>query len=207
MTAQLELVHVAPPATPAEPRADHFVVGQLIEPGARILDIGCGDGALMRLLAREKQARCSGLERDPAKVRACVAAGLSVTQGDAVRDLSAFPNGGFDAVILSQSLQKMPDPRAVLKEAARIGKRVIVSIHNAGHWRARTKLLLEGRTARWSELNRACTVRDFAELSRALLLNIETAVPITRGRIGAPFAKTLWRANWFAEEAVFLLAD
>ncbi len=207
MTAQLELVHVAPPQAQADPRADHFVIGQLIDSGARILDIGCGDGALMRLLAREKQARCSGIERDPAKVRACVAAGLSVTQGDAAADLSAFPAGGFDVVILSQSLQKMPDPRAVLREAARIGGRVIVSIQNAAHWRARIQLLVEGRAARWGEINRPCTVRDMAELARALRLSVETAVPITRGRIGAPFAKTVWRANWFAEEAVFLLAD
>lgn len=205
--AQLELVHPAPPADPrgTPPRADHAVISQLIDPGARVLDVGCGDGALLHLLARENGARGSGLERDPRLVRACVAHGLAVVQGDADTDLASFPSGGFDVVILSHTLQGLSDPRATLKQAGRIGARVIVSVRNAAHWRARTQLL-GGRAARYDMPIRAMSVRDMAELARACLLTIETAVPLSRGQAGAPFAKTLWRPNWFAEEAVFLLA-
>lgn len=205
--AQLELVHRAPldePRTRA-PRADHAVIAQLIDENARVLDLGCGDGALMHLLARTCKARVSGMERDPKLVRACVSSGLSVVQGDAETDLAAFPSGGFDVVILSHALQHFNDPRVALKQAGRIGARVIVSIRNAAHWQARTRLL-GGRAAHYDMPLRAMSMRDMADLARASLLSIETAVPLSRGTPGAPFAKTLWRANWFAEEAVFLLA-
>jgi len=205
--AQLELVHPAPPedARTRTPRADHAVIAQLIDENARVLDVGCGDGALMHLLARTCKARVSGLERDPKLVRACVSGGLSVVQGDAEADFAAFPSGGFDVVILSHTLQTLNDPRAALKQAGRVGGRVIVSIRNAAHWQARTRLL-GGRAAHYNAPLRAMSVRDMADLARASLLTIETAVPLSRGSAGAPFAKTLWRPNWFAEEAVFLLA-
>jgi hypothetical protein len=99
----------------------------------------------------------------------------------------------------------------VLRQAGRVGDKVIVSIRNGAHWHARWQLLSKGRavspSGAWadSEPKRACSVRDFANLARELRFGIETAVPLSKGRPGAPFAKTLWRANLFAEEAVFLL--
>jgi methionine biosynthesis protein MetW len=204
--AQLELVHPTPlDVKLGEPRPDHAVMPHLVDEGARVLDVGCGDGALLALLARESRTRGSGLELDPALVRACIARGISAAQGDADRDLADFPSGTFDVVIFSHTLQHLHDPRAALKQAARIGARVIVTMKNAAHWQARTQLGFGGRAANWDQLHRAASVRDIAELARACRLSIETAVPLTKGRAGAPFAKVLWRANWFADEAVFLL--
>lgn len=206
--AQLELVHPAPEADPTEPRADHAAIARMVSDGARVLDIGCGDGALMTLLARECGARVRGLELEAARAHGCVRRGLSVVQGDAERDLEAFPSGSVDYVILSRTLQCLDRPHAALRQAARIGERVIVSLANAGHWSARVRML-GGRLAQehWGgELRHPCSIRDFAEIARGLRLTVERAVPLSKGAPGAPFAKTLWRANWFAEEAVFLLA-
>ncbi|MBC7768602.1 MAG: methyltransferase domain-containing protein [Phycisphaerales bacterium] len=202
--AQLELVHPAPLDLAAEPRADHNVIAQLVSEGARVLDVGCGDGALIGLLTRACSARVRGLEIDPIKVHGCVARGLSVVQGDAERDLEAFPSGAFDYVIFSQALMKLQRPQQALKIAARVGERVIVSINNAGHWRARTRHMFKGRLAHWAD-DAPCTVRDFADMARGLRLTVERAVPLSGGHAGAPFAKTLWRANLFSEQAVFVL--
>jgi methionine biosynthesis protein MetW len=202
--AQLALVQNAEPVAPA--RADHQLIAQMIGDAAHVLDVGCGDGALMRLLRRECGARVRGIERDAPHVRACVKAGLSVVQGDAARDLAAFPDDAFDVVIFSRSLTRLPDPRAALKEAGRIGKHVIVSFDNAGHWPKRLRLLLAGRTTGPGVSATVCfTIRDFAALARSAGLSIERASPLSHARPGAPFAQTLWRANWFAESAVVLL--
>lgn len=199
----LELVHTAP-AAPSKPRLDHAVIALSITEGARVLDVGCGDGALIAQLAADRGARVRGLELDPAKVRSCVARGLSVVQGDAERDLDLFPSASFDYVVFNDVLLKLKEPRAALRAAARIGEQVIVSIDNAAHWRHRLRLLNQGRLARW-EGDAQCSIRDFAALARDLRLTIERATPISGESPGAPFAKTLWRANWFAEKAVFVL--
>ena len=212
--AHLELVHVAP-EDPARPRSDHEVIARFIERGSTVLDVGCGDGALMRLLARACEARARGIERDKTKVRACVGHGLAVVQGEAERDLAAFPSGSFNYVVLSRTFQALEHPREVLRQAARIGDHVIVSIANFAHWRGRTEFLRTGRipapqmqTPGWadSDILRPCSIRDFAELARDMRFTIESAVPLSGARPGAPFAQKLWRPNWFAEEAVFLLA-
>jgi len=205
--AQLELVRSEPlDLSPAEPRVDHLVIAQMIDDGASVLDVGCGDGALMQLLQRECRAKVRGLERDKTKAAGCVTRGLSVVQGDAERDLAQFPSASFNVVVLSQSIVAMQNPREVLRQAGRVGERVIVSLRNAGQWRRRFALLNKGRTG-WPNTTQAapCSIRDLAETAREMRFTIERAVPISDGQAGAPFAKTIWRANWFAEEAVFLL--
>ena len=205
--AQLELVHPSPlELTNAEPRGDHVVISQMVTNGARVLDVGCGDGALMQLLARECAAKVRGLEIDPNKAHRCVVRGMSVVQGDAERDLGEFPSGAFDYVVFSHTLQHFRRPQAALKQAGRIGQQVIVSITNAGRWDKRAQIVMKGRLGPSEHLQRY-TVRDFADLAREMRFSIDRAVPLSRGRAGAPFAKTIWRANWFAEEAVFLLTS
>jgi methionine biosynthesis protein MetW len=208
-----DVVQLATPVR-GRPRADHEVIAQMVEAGAKVLDVGCGDGALLHLLARERGVKGRGMELSQAGVNACVARGLSVVQGDADRDLSDYPDQAFDYVILSKTIQAVRHPRGVLSELVRIGERAIVSLPNFGHWRVRAQLALSGRMpvtaslpSRWCDTENLhlCTVRDFAELARDLRLQIERAVPLSGGAAGAPFAQTLWRANWFAEEAVFLL--
>jgi methionine biosynthesis protein MetW len=212
--AHLELVHVAPDES-TRSRPDHDVIARFIERGSSVLDVGCGDGALIRLLARECDARARGLDRDKTRVRACVGRGLAVVQGEAERDLAAFPSGSFNYVVLSRTFQALEQPREVLRQAARIGDHVIVSIANFAHWRGRMELLRSGcvprpqvQSAGWadSDILRPCSIRDFAELARDMRFTIESAVPLSGGQPGAPFAQKLWRPNWFAEEAVFLLA-
>ncbi|MGE0828826.1 MAG: methionine biosynthesis protein MetW [Hyphomonadaceae bacterium] len=197
-------------------RVEFDVIANMVTPGAKVLDVGCGDGALLQMLAHRKNVRGRGLELSQAGVNACVAKGLSVIQGDADRDLADYPDRAFDFVILSDTIQQVRFPRRVLQELARIADRAIVSFPNFGHWGVRWQLLSRGRmpdtpalpTRRCETENlHFCTVRDFAELAEELGLTVERAVPISNGRAGAPFAKTLWRANWFAQEAVFLLAS
>lgn len=208
MAAQLELVHGAAPVfEPARVRPDHAIIARMVDDGSSVLDVGCGDGALISLLTHECHARARGLERDKAKVRGCVVRGLSVVQGDAETDLAAFPSGAFGFVVFSHTLQTLAHPREALRQAGRVGERVIVSIRNAGRWTARARLL-GGRTgADWRDgtVERPTSVREFAELVREMRFGIETAIPLSNGKSGAPFARTLWRANMFAEEAVFLL--
>jgi len=210
---QLELVRAPAEFADAPARADFDVIARMVDDGASVLDVGCGDGALISLLTRTCGARARGLERDKAKVRACVAQGLSVVQGDAETCLADYPSVAFNYVVFSHSFQCLARPRAALRQAGRVGEKVIVSIRNGAHWRDRLRLLSEGCVAPidgpgWADgnLKRACSVRDFAALAREMRFNVETAIPLSKGRPGAPFAKTLWRANVFAEEAVFLLA-
>ncbi|MET0183320.1 MAG: methionine biosynthesis protein MetW [Caulobacterales bacterium] len=196
-------------------RGDYAVIASMVHEGARVLDIGCGDGELLQMLQRERGAKARGMELSQDGVNASVAKGLSVVQGDADRDLVDYPDNSFDYVILSKTIQAVRHPREVLKELARISERAIVSLPNFGHWRMRSQLLLTGRMpntpalpTRWCETENLhlCTIRDFADLTQELRLDIERAVPIAGGQPGPPFARSLWRANWFAEEAVFLLA-
>ena len=160
----------APPSAVGDLRRDLRLIAEMIEPGARVLDIGCGDGALLAFLAREKGVDARGIELSQSGVNACVRHGLSVIQGDADRDLDTFPAGAFDVVVLSQTLQATRQPRHVVEALVRIGKRAIVSFPNFGFWRIRLGLLCGGRMPVSELLNNSwyetpnihlCTVADF----------------------------------------------
>jgi methionine biosynthesis protein MetW len=122
-------------------REDFREILRLVRPGSRVLDVGCGEGALLDLLAHEKQVDARGLELSASGVAACMARGLSVVQGDADLDLDHFPDRSFDYAVLSQTLQATRNPRHVLDELLRIADRAIVSFPNFGHWRVRWSLL------------------------------------------------------------------
>jgi methionine biosynthesis protein MetW len=219
MTAQLELDRARPAEAvsgpPDELRRDLRLIADMIAPGARVLDIGCGDGALLAYLARAKNVDGRGIELSQSGVNACVGHGLSVIQGDADRDLDAYPKGAFDVVVLSQTLQATRNPRRVVESLVRIGRRAIVSFPNFGFWRVRLTLLLGGRMPvspllphPWYETPNIhlCTIRDFVALCDAIGVRVERSV--TLDRHGRPFALDPHGglANLLAEQGVFVLA-
>ena len=189
-------------------RPDLAIIAAQIAPGARVLDIGCGDGALMAALtARGVDAR--GMELDGACVERCVARGLSVMQGDADRDLADYGDGAFDYAILSQALQTMHHPADVVEQLLRIGKRAFVSFPNFAHWRVRASLLWSGRMpvtrllpVAWYETPNIhhVTVRDFRAFAAQRGIRVEQAWFLSGDRLTSPAA-----AGWRAEHAVFLL--
>ena len=198
---------------PADMRIDLRLVAEMVEPGSRLLDVGCGDGALLNHLTHEKDVDGRGIELSMDGVHRCVKQGLSVIQGDAETDLKDYPTGAFDYVVLSQTLQAMREPRAVLEQLVRIGRRAIVSFPNFGYWRIRMQLLLTGRmpvTKRleyqwWETPNiHFCTIDDFVDLCRQVGVSIERTMILDRAdRVVARHHGRL--ANLLGEQAVFLL--
>lgn len=129
----------------SELRPDLRIIADNVTPGSRVLDVGCGDGALMAALRDTRQVRARGLEINPANVSAAVTRGLSVIQGDADTDLGDYPSDSVDYAILSQTLQTTRAPHLVLEELLRIGRQAFVSFPNFAHWRIRASLLARGR--------------------------------------------------------------
>ena len=205
----------APPdAPPLAPRVDHLVVRDLVEPDARVLDVGCGDGALLALLRRERGVDGRGIEISREGVAACLGRGLAVIQGDADTDLAAYPDDAFDYVILSQTIQATRQPKVVLEHMLRIGRRAIVSFPNFGHWRVRSEIALRGRMPvtqnlpdTWYDTPNIhfCTIRDFVGLCRVVGARIERATALDAG--GQPMRFTLpwWVWNLVGQQGVFLL--
>jgi methionine biosynthesis protein MetW len=195
-------------------RPDYLHVASMIAPGSKVLDVGCGDGGLLKLLRDERGVDGRGIELSREGVNDCVAAGLAVIQGDADTDLAFYPDDSFDVVILSQTIQATRAPRAVLEHMLRIGKRAIVSFPNFGHWRLRTQLLLRGRMPtsenlpyRWYDTPNIhfCTIRDFVDLVREVDAIMERSTALDwhgqEVRMNAPW----WFWNLFGEQAVFKL--
>ncbi len=129
-------------------RSDFAVIGRLVTPKSRVLDLGCGEGELLEWLIRHKQVSARGVEISPAQVRRAIARGVSAFQGDLNEGLADFPDKTFDYVILSQTLQETHQPLRVIREMLRVGKRAIVSFPNFGHWRVRMNMLFSGRSPR-----------------------------------------------------------
>ena len=129
-------------------RNDFAVIGRMVEPRSRVLDLGCGEGELLEWLIANKQVSARGVEIAPAKVRRAISRGVSVYQGDINEGLEDYPAKAFDYVILSQTLQETRHPLAILSEMLRVGTRAIVSFPNFGNWRVRASMLVSGRAPR-----------------------------------------------------------
>jgi methionine biosynthesis protein MetW len=198
-------------------RVDHLLIAELVRPDARVLDVGCGDGALLQLLVDSKNVDGRGVEIERGRVNACVGRGLSVVQGDADQDLDAYPDDAFDYAILSLTIQATRNPKKVLTNLLRISRRAIVSFPNFGHWKVRTKLLATGRMPvtehlpdTWYDTPNAhlCTIKDFADLCRQVDSKVERAVAFNASgqQLGTWVRLPLTIHNLLGEKAVFLLS-
>ena len=195
-------------------RLDLRLIADMIEPGTRVLDIGCSDGALIDELTRTRGCDARGIEIDMAEVTRTVARGLPVMHGDADSDLSHYPDRAFDYVVLSRTLQAVEKPREVLRQMLRISERAIVSFPNFGHWQVRWQLLWSGRMpmtsvwARpWHETPNIhpCTIRDFFMLCAEEGYAVERWLAIDEAGRKSPWRRFSGLANIFGEQALFIL--
>ena len=186
-------------------RADLGVIADLIEPGEKVLDLGCGDGSLLRYLIDTKRIVGRGVEIAEAKVLACVRHGVTVRQGDLNEELRDYPNGSFDTVILSYTLPYLNDPALIVTNMLRVGRRAIVSFPNWGHWRCRLSLLLTGHMPSapndpqpWDEAPRArgLTIADFITFCAAHDVRIATTTYLQGARRIPDRFDTNLRATW-----------
>ena len=209
----------APPAARPQPatrrfvkevlgRGDYAIIGEIIEPGAKVLDLGCGDGELLEWLANHKRVRGSGVEIQRELVQRAIARGVSVYQSDIDQGLADYPDQTFDYVILSQTLQQTLRPLHVLTEMLRVGKAIIVAFPNFGHWRVRWAHLVSGRAPQtglfpyeWYESPNIhfLTIDDFEILCRAQQWRVERRFFLSGTR------KVTSMPNLMAEIAVYQL--
>ena len=187
-------------------RSDYAIISELVEAGSRVLDLGCGEGELLAWLATNKQVDARGVEISGARVQKAITRGVSVYQGDVLEALLDYPDGAFDYVILSQTLQETREPLRVLREMLRVGREGIVAFPNFGHWTVRLAHLFTGRAPRtrlfphnWYDSPNIhfLTITDFAALAREEGWTVERSIFLSgRRRVGM-------MPNLLAEVAVF----
>ena len=194
-------------------RVDLLLIANIISEGAKVLDVGSGDGMLLDYLRRKKQVIGRGIELSPEGVNQSIAKGLSVIQGNAEEEISHFPDDSFDYVILSQTLQAMDRPDIILNELLRVGKRAVVSFPNFGYWRVRLHLMLKGKMPVTKSLDypwystpniHFCTTRDFVDLCEELDIKIEKgmAVNSSGSKMGVD---SLFFSNFLGTQGLYVI--
>ncbi len=190
------------------------VISKFIEEKSRVLDVGCGDGILMEYLSKNKVVDVRGLEISKEKVKKCLSNGLTVIEGDAENDLKQFPDLSFDYVILSQTLQAFMSPENVIENLLRVGKKVIVTIPNFGHWKVRLDLLLKGEMPVTKNLPyqwyntpnlHMCTIQDFYNFCNNKRVNIYKSISLNGEKISNITTSNLRYKNLISELGIFLL--
>jgi methionine biosynthesis protein MetW len=210
-----ETMHEQKAPETADLRPDQQIVADLVPLSSRVLDVGCGDGLLLHHLEYFKNADARGIELSMEGVRAAVQRGVSVIQGNADEDLHDYPDYAFDVVILSQTLQAMQRPDAVLKNLTRIGRKAIVSIPNFAYWRNRLYLGLKGRMPVnerlpyewWNTPNiHFCTIRDLGVLCQQLGLVVENGLVLNgNSQLARGGVQGRW-ANLLGAQAIFVIS-
>jgi len=195
-------------------KSEFKVIADLLPNNSKVLDVGCGDGSLMELLAKDKNIEVRGLELDQSNVQKCIVKGLPVIQGDAETELYQFPPQSFDYVILSQTLQAFYKPDKVLKELLRIGKSVIVSIPNFGYWKVRTSLLFFGKMPITKTIPNTwfntpnlhmCTIKDLFNYCEDQNIEIKKVIGVNENNISLIKKSNLEMKNLFSKLGIFLI--
>jgi len=190
------------------------VISKLIDEKSRVLDVGCGDGVLMEYLSKNKVVDVRGLEISKEKVKKCLSNGLAVIEGNAEYDLKQFPDLSFDYVILSQTLQAFMSPENVIKDLLRVGKKVIVTIPNFGHWKIRVDLLFKGEMPITKNLPyewyntpnlHMCTIQDFYNFCNNKGINIFKTISLNGQKTSKIASSNLKFKNLISELGIFLL--
>ena len=190
------------------------IIAKLIEKNTRVLDVGCGDGTLMEFLKDNNEIDIRGIEISKINVQKCIGKGLTVIEGDAEKDLSQFPDGSFDFVILSQTLQAFLNPEKVISELLRVGKRAIVTIPNFGYWKVRLHLLTKGtmpitRTLPDEWYNtpniHMCSIKDFFNFCGDRKINLYKSIALQNLRSSEITNSNLTLKNLTAVLGIFLI--
>ena len=190
------------------------VIADLLPNNTRVLDVGCGEGALMDFLVKEKNIEVRGLELNQDNVQECIYKGLPVIQGNAETELYQFPKKSFDYVVLSQTLQAFYQPDKVLRELLRICKSVIVSIPNFGYWKVRTSLLFFGKKPVTKTLPNTwfntpnlhmCTIKDLFNYCESQNIAIKKVIGVNENKISLIRKNNLEMKNLFSKLGIFLI--
>ena len=195
-------------------KKDFYNIAKLVTQNSKILDVGCGNGELMKYITENISKDIRGIELSKSNVQKCVEKGLTVIEGNAEKDLKQFPDGSFDFVILSQTLQAFLDPENVLNELLRIGKKAIVSIPNFGHWKVRLHLLLKGTMPVTKNLPNEwyntpnlhmCSIKDFVNFCNDRKINLFKSLALTNNKVSSINKFNLNFKNLTSELGIFLI--
>tara|TARA_B110000261_G_scaffold162016_1_gene204732 strand:- start:451 stop:1047 length:597 start_codon:yes stop_codon:yes gene_type:complete len=190
------------------------IISDFIETNTRVLDVGCGDGTLMEYLKTDKEIDIRGIEISKNNSQKCVGKGLTVIEGDAEKDLTQFPDGSFDFVILSQTLQAFLNPETVIQELLRIGKKAIVTVPNFGFWKVRLHLLIKGTMPITKNLPdewyntpnlHMCTIKDFYNFCHDRKIKLDKSLALHNEEISSINEVNLNIKNMSAELGIFLI--